>query len=191
MDVVSGTAIYFCAFAKCGVVLDFLSRGKFFVFILHSLPPIPSPFPLKVKLKHNDLMQGDWKSSLNRLNRWTGPQRPHKRSKRPTRLGCPIRPLDWIHKTLCSLIKLLRPKSMGYWFSRAIIVAVTIQLLDWPMPNFLCTCSVVWQYSMWGFRRPLLFTPLYSPIETMFFIFNISWYLSTLCFFFFFTPFTL
>lgn len=52
------------------------------IFALSSQPP-PPHFP-KVEWKHKELMQGDWMSSLSRLNRCADPRGLVKKSKRPT-----------------------------------------------------------------------------------------------------------
>ena len=57
-----------------------ISLESVVVCFLHSL----SPYFLKVEWKHKELMQGDWMSSLSRLNRCADPRGLVKKSKRPT-----------------------------------------------------------------------------------------------------------
>lgn len=102
-----------------------------------------SPYFLKVEWKHKELMQGDWMSSLSRLNRCADPRGLVKK----VQTADVIRPSsllpEWFHKALRSLIRLLRTSQWDIDFPAPLLQLSQFSCLtDW-WSRFYRTRSVV------------------------------------------------
>lgn len=93
-------------------------------------------------------MQGDWMSSLKRLSRCADPSGLVKKVQTADiiRLSYPL--LEWFHKALRLLIRLLQTSQWDIDFPAPLLQPSQFScLIDW-WPCSYCTCSVVLQSVM-------------------------------------------
>lgn len=137
------TVTHYCAFAEHGAVHGHELGGcrrLYFALLLSHHPHFP-----KVEWKHKELMQGDWTSSLSRLNRCAVPggvvKRPSGRHNQAVYLL-----LGRFHKALCSLIRSLQTSQWDMDFLAPILQLSQFSCLMGlmaaiPLHSFCCAKS--------------------------------------------------